>query len=527
MDEAVDTPCKGPGPASVTHTVLRPRPESLLSPLPEPFDRLRLDGAFIYTADPERPVLTDASLLVTGSTIAAVGTSAEVDAAEAALGPAVGRTRRIDASDRMVLPGLVDDHWHEAGVLRATGGLTVDPDDAGTVPGDFAHGMNVEAASVLFNSFNGLPAALPPEVARICALQAFVTQLRSGTTCVADFGSLNTPEAMAAAVHDTGIRAVISAYAVDGECRPDEKGFHRTGDTDATLASIERMLTTYADDPSGRLRAMPSVLFGGSASDELLLGAAELAERFDTPWACHVATAANESPASVRHFGVRSVERLHRLGVLSSRLVAAHTAFAEDDEYGWLLDAGVHVTHSPQRYGSTGEGVISTTRQILRFLADGARISLSSDGFDLPAGAMSESMRMAWLAYGEAACDPSVITPMRALSMASRAGAEALRWADRIGMLRPGLQADFLTVPIDDYRYVGTNRPLQSFLIMGGSSDIDTVVVDGRILVEGRAATFVDEKALNAAFLEAAIGFAGSVGTDLRPVRTKGTACAS
>ncbi|HKS47475.1 MAG TPA: hypothetical protein VJT49_20670 [Amycolatopsis sp.] len=116
---------------------------------------------------------------------------------------------------------------------------------------------------------------------------------------------------------------------------------------------------------------------------------------------------------------------------------------------------------------------------------------------------------------------------MRALSMASRAGAEALRWADRIGMLRPSMRADFCTVPIDDRRYVGTNRPLRSFLIMGGSGDIDTVVVDGRILVEDRAATFVDEKALNATFLEAAIGFASAVGADIRPVQTKGTPCAS
>ncbi|MGW8764312.1 amidohydrolase family protein [Streptomyces sp. NPDC055815] len=504
-----------------------PDPGSLLSPLPEPYDRLRIDGAFIYTADPDRAVLPDASLLVTGSTIAAVGTSAEVDAAEASLGPAVGRIRHIDASDRMVLPGLVNDHWHDAGAMRAMGGLTVGPDDADTVPGEFAHGTNIEAASVLFNSFPGLLAALPPEVAQVCAIQSLVTQLRSGTTCVADFGSLNTPEALAAAVHATGIRGVVSAYGVDGECRPGEDGFHRTADTDAMLASIERMLTTYGDDPSGRLRAMPSALFGANASDELLLGVAALAERFDTPWGSHVALAANESAASTRHFGARPIERLHRLGVLSSRLISAHTAFADDDEYAWLLDAGVHVTHSPQRYGAAGEGVITTTRQVLRFLADGARISLSSDGFDLPIGGLPESMRMAWLAYGETASNPTVVTPMRALSMASRAGAEALRWSDRIGMLRPGMQADFCTVPIDDYRCVGTNRPLQSFLITGGSSDIDTVVVDGRILVEDRAATFVDEKALNAAFLEAAMGFASAVGADLRPARIKGTPCAS
>ena len=209
------------------------------------------------------------------------------------------------------------------------------------------------------------------------------------------------------------------------------------------------------------------------------------------------------------------MERWHRLGLLSSRLVSAHTAFADDDELGWLLDAGVHITHSPQRYGATGENTITATRQVLRLLGAGASVSLSTDGDPLPLGGMPEAMRMGWLAYNEAAGDPTVMTPMRALSMATLRGAEALRWDDEIGSLTAGKKADLFTVPIHDFRYTGMRRPLQAFLSSGGSGDIDMVVADGRILVENKALTFLDEHALSSAFLTASTHFARALGAHI------------
>ena len=487
-------------------------PNLLIRPLPEVYDRLRFDGAVIYTADPARPVIEEGSLLIEGSTILAVGTNAEVDAVAAGLPATAGRVRRVDASRSMIMPGLVNNHWHEASALRAMQGLNVNPDDTGTPPGDMAGGMNVESVTQQFNGLLDLVQNMPEPVARLAALHSYVTQLRAGTTCVADFGSANRPDILAQAVLDTGIRGVVTAYAVDGECRTGEAAFVRTRDTTALLGEAERMLEQYRDHDSGRLRAMPTVLFGPNASDALLIGSAGLAEKYDTPLGFHLATAANETTASRRYFGVRPVERLHRLGLLSRRLICAHTAYAEDDEFNWLLQSGAHLTYSPQKYGATGEATISATRQIMRFIAAGAPVCLSADGDPVPLGYMPESMRMGWLAFNEAVGDSSLMTPMRALSMATLAGARSLGWDDQIGSLAAGKKADFFTVPVDDWRYVGIRRPLNSFLVMGSSGDVDTVVVDGRILVEQGKATFVDEAALSAAFLQASIDLAQFVG---------------
>lgn len=488
---------------------------SFTTTLPDQYDRLRIDAAVIYTADPDRPVIPAGSVLIEGAIVKAVGTAAEVDQAEEASGSVRGEYRRIDAKNRMVIPGLVNDHWHEAGSLRAASGLTVEVDDAGTESGPFAHGGDMCGLTLFFDSFWELTPNIPEELLRLAALDSYVSQLRSGTTCVADFGSVNRPEVLADAILATGIRGVVTAYGIDGVCRPGESAFARTRDTTAILADTEKLLQHYGHHESGRLRAMPSVLFGLGASDELIKGACDLAARYDTPLATHLAAAANENEANQKYLDVRSVERWHRLGLLSDRVVSAHTAFADDDEFGWLVDSGVHVTHCPQRYGATGETTITQTRQVLRFLEASDRVSLSTDGDPLPLGFLPETMKMAWLSYNEAAGDPSTVTPMRALSMATLAGARALRWDTEIGSLAAGKKADLVTVPIDDFRYAGVRRPLQSFLAMGSSADVDMVVVDGRILVEDRATTFVDEHALSAAFVAASREFARAMGMEV------------
>ena len=489
--------------------------DSLIDALPDRYDRLRIDAAYVYTADPVRPVIADGSVLIADDTILAVGTATEIDQIEGELEPAPGRTRRIDASDRMVLPGLINDHWHEAAALRAHAGLTVQPDDSDTSAGLYAHGGDIRAMTVLFNDFAGITTAMPEDVAQLSALESLLAQLRSGTTTVGDFGSINRPDTIASASLQTGVRVMVTGYGVDGVCKPGESSFTPTRDTAEILEQTAGVLERYARHESGLVRAMPSVLSAMSASDELMAGACKLAESFDTPLATHIAAAGTESSVSQEVFGVRAVERWHRLGLLSSRLVSAHTAYADDDEFGWLLDAGVHITHSPQRYGASGETAITATRQVLRLLSAGAPVSLSTDGDPLPLGGMPESMRMGWLAYNEAAGDPTVMTPMRALSMATLLGAQALRWDDEIGSLTAGKKADLFTVPIDDFRYTGMRRPLQAFLSSGGSGDIDMVVADGRILVEDKTVTFVDERALSAAFMTASTHFARALGAEI------------
>ena len=140
---------------------------SITTKLPDHYDRLRIDAAVVYTAHPDRPVVPGGSVLIENSVITAVGSAEEVDRAAEASAGTHGRYRRIDATDRMVLPGLVNDHWHEVASLRAASGLTVDVNDAGTESGPFANGGDIRGLTLFFDSFWDLVPAIPDEL-RAC-----------------------------------------------------------------------------------------------------------------------------------------------------------------------------------------------------------------------------------------------------------------------------------------------------------------------------------------------------------------------
>jgi cytosine/adenosine deaminase-related metal-dependent hydrolase len=467
-------------------------------------------NAFVYSADADNNIYPQGAILVHGDRIVAVGPVAEVERQVAALGSGsvlpedgeqtTGSVRVIDAGGKMAFPGLVNAHWHEAFVFRAVTGTLLAPDDRNDDPGPFANGGDFGALSVQFDGQYDFGRLLTDDEAYVVALYSLWTQLRAGTTCYADIGSANKPEAIARATLDLGIRGRVGLWACDGVCAPGESGFRRTRDSDDVLAAIETVVQRWGSHPSGRLRAIPSVISVPNASDELCVGLKAIADRFSTPYGTHLAALRSEQPFVEERFGKRSIARFEDLGLLTDRLIGVHTAFITDDERRRLMAARVAINHAPGKYGAYGETTISETEQIAAFIRDDGLVSLSTDGDGNPIGAMPEAMKLAWLGHNEAVGDLTRVPPSRALAMATRHAAEALVWADRIGSLEPGKKADLVLVPIDDWRYEGVNRPLQQFLALGSSGDIDTVMVDGRLLVENGRATGVDEQALTSAY---------------------------
>lgn len=134
-------------------------------------------------------------------------------------------------------------------------------------------------------------------------------------------------------------------------------------------------------------------------------------------------------------------------------------------------------------------------------------MSVSTDGAAVPLGGMPEAMRAVWQLYNEMYADPTEVLPTDALAMATRLPARGLDLGERIGSLEPGKQADLLLVPAGDWRYLLNPRPLEGFLSLGGSMDVETVIVAGRVLIEDGRSTALDEDALEAEYLEALSSF--------------------
>ncbi|MFE2865560.1 amidohydrolase family protein [Embleya sp. NPDC059259] len=463
---------------------------------------LLVRGGCLYPGDTGARVIPDGSVLVEAGRITAIGTTADV---EAALTPALrAGLRTIDARGKMILPGFVNAHWHEMFALRFPfKGALRPPADRDDKPAFMALGGDVRQISTAFDVFHDQLELLTPDEASAIARYSMWTQLRSGTTTLGDVGSFNRPQALIRAARDLGMRCVVSTWASDAVCAAGETRFRRTRDADDELRRIEDVLREVAAAPDDLVRAWPTAVYGTNMSDELGAGLAELVNRYDVPFGTHVGALRNESAVMLAYHGNTPVRRFAELGLLSDRFMAVHCAFADEDESRLLIEANAHISHSPAKYGPAGESALTETRAMPRFRRAGLDVSLSTDGASLPIGGMAEAMRACWQMYNEMYADPTEVLPTDALAMATRLPARGLDWAAEIGSLEVGKQADLQLIPTDDWRYLLNPRPLEGFLALGGSTDVDTVVVAGRVLVEGGRAGGIDEADLEADYLAA------------------------
>lgn len=358
---------------------------------------------------------------------------------------------------------------------------------------------------MLFDNFQNLSDGLTPDEAEAVAAYSLWTQLRSGTTALGDVGSFNRPEALAAAARRIGIRASVSYWTGDSVCAPGESRYRRTRDTDAVLARLEGLLADCARDTSGLVRAQVSASYITNVSDELGEGLGKLALAYDVPFATHVGALRDEVDVVRAYYGTT---RCAYRGTRPADGPADGGALRLPGRARALPAAGREGPHQPlpAKYGPTGESTVTETRAIPELRRAGLDVSLSTDGGSLPIGGMPEAMRAAWQSHTELFADNTALLPTDALAMATRIAARGLRW-DGIGSLAAGQQADMVLVPVDDWRYLLNPRPLEGFLNLGGSTDVETVIVAGRVLIEDGRSVHLDEEQLCTDYLDALASF--------------------
>lgn len=449
----------------------------------KPGKRYLVRGGFLYTSDPENQVFPESWILVEGDRIAGVGRLGENEPKADSV---------INARGKMVLPGLVNPHWHESFVEGPDPAL---PDDSDLARLPFSLGGNIEALGSYFGQIADVGEKFLDDEAISIARWSLWTQLRSGTTAIGDIGSLNATDAMAQAAIDIGMRIRVSRWGSDIMIPNGSSTFKRIADTDKQARDWDDLMKKWNNHESGLVGGMPSILANFGSSDEQLQALRDVANRYpDAPYAAHLAPLKNEAPTLKRVFGKSGVGRFIQHDLLSDRLLAVHTAYANEEEYHAIVKADVKVCHSPANYGNLGETTVSETKQIGRFLKDGVKVSCSTDGNIEYMGGMPEAMRYAHLGHNEANNDNTFCPPTTALLMGTRNAAHALGWADRLGSVEIGKQADLTLVNIDDWRYRLVKHPLRSFLVAGCSNDVDTVIVAGRVVVDGGRSTMSDEE---------------------------------
>jgi len=427
------------------------------NPAKEPVSLL-LTAGWVLTMNQEDEVFAPGAVAVRDAHIVAVGPQDELARRFAA-------ERVLDYPQGLILPGLINAHTHAAMALFR--GLADD------LP------LEEWLNSHIFPAERHLDYDFVYWGTRL----AVAEMLLSGTTTFCDMYLFTDAVAQAAA--DTGIRAVVGEVLYDFPS-PDY------GAPDNGLKFTEDLIRSYQGHPRVRVAVQPHAVY--TCSPDLLQKSKALADRSRTRWIIHLSETAKEVADCLEHYGATPVGHLHRLGLLQGNTVADHAVALTEGDMEMLAASGAGAVHCPESNMKLASGMAPVTE----LLARGVPVGLGTDGcasnnnLDM----LSELDTAAKLAKVRD-LNPTALPAREALGLATRQGAAVLGLQDEVGRLAPNLKADLVVIDLDQPHLTPLYDPFSHLVYAATGADIQTVVVEGRILVEDRQLlSFVLEETL-------------------------------
>jgi len=421
---------------------------------------LLINGGTIVTMDADRLVVENGFIAVKNGEIYALGPSAAM-----MFPKGLTAAQTIDAHGKLILPGFINGHGHAAMTLMR--GLKDDvvlddwlrkyifPAEAKNVTEDF-----VRAGTRL----------------------ALAEMIRSGTTTFADMYYFE--DAVAEETKAAGLRGVVGETWIDFPA-PDNK-------TEEQMAAYtEKFLKKWQGDPLIHASVAPHSIY--TCSEKTLRDAAALARKYNAPILIHVAEMKKELDDSRAQNGTTPVQYLNRIGILGPDVVAAHCIWVDEADRKILAETQTGCVHNPSSNMMLASGVAPVVEE----RAAGMRVGLGTDG---AAGSnndlnMMEEMDLASKLQKTAKVDPRALGAKGALEMATIEGARALHMEKEVGSLEKGKKADLIILNLDVPNAVPMYDVYSQVVYALKASEIETVMVGGKILLKDGKLTTVDEAA--------------------------------
>ena len=426
--------------------------------------RLKIQGArYIMTLDPERRIIQDGSIIVEGQRILQVGKAAELESVTA--------DRVIDGSEMVVTPGFCNGHMHIS-YAHATRGVF--PDNLG--------------ASYLPNVFK-LQGEMTGEEEYYTSLLAITELLRYGTTCFLDPGSTKHLETCMKAYEESGCRIIVGWHVAD---RPNPLNLPVSSTSEA-ISMMGQTIQSFDNRLDGRMRAWAMPFSPSFSTEELLLGAKELADRYGTGLTLHFNNSQQAVEASLSQHGKRPAEYLEDIGVLGPSTLLAHSLGIDQREVDAKARTGTKAVMCPTAAIKGGAGMTKTAL-LPELLRAGVTVGLGTDAGNN--SNLVETMRSMYLAavlYKDGREDVEMIPAETALEMATIKGAEALGLGDDIGSIEPGKKADLVLFDTKRPEWRTIFNPVNNLVYNADGRSVHTVIVDGKVVVENHEPLFVDQ----------------------------------
>ncbi len=436
-------------------------------------------------------------LLVRDDRIAAVGT----------VPPDATAERVIDGRHRLVMPGLINGHLHSSEAL---------------FKGRYD---NLPLELWMLYSYPILgTSALAERLIYLRTMLVAIESLKNGVTCVTDDvfeaprQDLDRLGAVFDAYADSGLRATVSGHVIDRnflDTIPFTDRFVPAALRERIAANpvpsaqdylaFSRAAFQTFHNRLGRLRYMVAPSAPQRCTPELMQAADELARQHRVPFHTHIVETKVQAVTGPALYGKTLVRYMHDLGLLHGGVTIAHSVWVTDEDIELMGEAGVSIVHNVISNQKLGAGIAP----VRKLLNAGVTVALGSDGIcsnDTPR--MFEVMHAAGLLHNVSTPDyRRWLGAGEVLQAATIGGARSALLEDETGSLEPGKKADLLILDLRRPAFTPLNDVRNHLVYCENGSSIETVVVDGEIVVEDGRLTLVDEAALLAELRDLLPGF--------------------
>lgn len=369
----------------------------------------------------------------------------------------------IDGKGGIAMPGLVNAHSHSAMTLMR----------------NYADDMALE--TWLFDNIFPIEAKLSDKDVYWGTMLGIAEMLKSGITAFADMYMFM--DEVARAVTETGIKANICKSPIQ---------FFEGGELkrlDRSQGAID-YYNSYHNSAGGRIKVFIEIHSAYMFNEQTLANAAALAKQLNTGIHIHILETAAEVESSKRDYGMTSVEICQKTGVLDVPVLAAHCVHLTDGDMKILKEKGCSIAHNPTSNLKLGSGIA----RVPEMLNLGINVCLGTDGAASNNNLnLFEEMNLASLIHKGVSMDPQLMKAGTVLKMGTVNGVRALGFEDA-GMIMEGMKADIILIDTDKPHFYPKNNPLSSAVYTAQASDVDTVIVDGKILMQNRIFTGIDEE---------------------------------
>lgn len=373
----------------------------------------------------------------------------------------------IDAAGKLVMPGLINAHTHAY--------MTIHRNYADDLP--FFEWLE---------KVDQVEQKMTEEDVYWTTLLAIIEMLRSGTTCFTDMSIKSAKEksgpraAAAGAVLDSGFRAVI--------CR----GLAGTADSEESLRKFGEAVGEM-DLLKGetRIRFAHGPHAPYSCMQDYLEKLTRSCRERGVMQHIHLSESQAEMEGIAKEHGMTPIRYADSLGVFDVPCVVAHAVYATDEDIRILAEKKVSVATCPKSNMKLGNGFAP----VQKMLDAGVNVCLGTDGCGSNNSLnMFQEMNAAALVHKGANRQVQCVDAAEVLKMATMNGAKAIGFEGELGEIREGALADLILVNLNEPQFIPANNIISGLVYSSTGAEVDTVLVDGRVLMENRKLTTIDEQ---------------------------------